>query len=450
VSPNSIDEGEGEAPPDSATVELPSDGPELEDLFGPLPVAMELGLHRIEAVLSAVGSPQCSYPSVHIAGTNGKGSTAAILSSVMRADGRNVGLYTSPHLRRFPERIRVDGRPVPDALLRSAATVVESEVRDSGATYFEAATILAFEVFRQLEVDLAIVEVGLGGRLDATNVVAPVLTAITNIHRDHTEFLGEEIRDIATEKGGIIKEGVPLLTTVDNSEALAVLQELCREIGAPFVPIDPRSIRTTDGPDGTRLSVALSDGGLVGIRLPLAGAHQARNAALALRLADMLPNDLRPTSDAAVRGCESVRWPGRLQVEDVGGTTCVLDTAHNPAGVQALLLTLAEMDLPQPVVAVVGILADKDWASMVPELFEFASAIVLTTPRSGPEARSWDPMIVSRALGSPPQLHSEGLVADALRRGFQLAQGGTLLITGSTYTVGSAMSILGIDADEAG
>jgi len=422
----------------------------LEDLFGPLSEVMDLGLARVRAALASVGAPEEAFPSVHIAGTNGKGSTAAILSSVMRTDGRTVGLYTSPHLRRFSERIRIDGLPASDALLRSAAAVVKPAIHAVDATYFEAATILAFEAFRQQGVELAVVEAGLGGRLDATNVLTPIVTAITNIGRDHTEWLGEGISEIATEKGGIVKPGVSLVTTVSQVEALEVLEAICSERNAPFVPIDAREIHVSESADGVRLSLGLREGGLVGARIPLPGAHQGVNAALALRVADLFPEYLRPAAEAAVQGCAAVRWPGRLQIVDIAGTTCVFDAAHNPAGLNSLLSALESLELPGPLVALAGILADKDWSAMVPELMGATSSLVLTTPPSVDAARAWDPVMVARTLGSPPELFAERELEAAIPLGLRLAEGGTLLITGSSYTVGAAMGLLGIDTDAGG
>lgn len=419
-------------------------------LYGRTTGGIRWGLERTEALLAGVGDPHRRFRSVHVGGTNGKGSVSALCESALRAEapGRKVGLYTSPHLVRFAERIRIDGAPVDDALLASCVDRLRAEVERTGATFFEAATAVAFLCFAEAGVDVAVVEVGLGGRLDSTNVVSPMATAVTNVARDHAEFLGDAPGEIAWEKAGIWKAGVPALTGETDPVALRVLRDRAAAAGAPFTALDDvarvEDIRLSPGETAFRLrSEAWGDRE---VRIPLVGAHQARNAALAAELLALLPAELRPGWDAVERGFATVRWPGRFQVEEIRGTTWVLDVAHNPAGVQALAATLDAVPLPRPLVLVAGVLSDKEWSDMLPPLLARADAAILTVAPTAPESRRWDPVAVSAALPRdldiPVRVIPE--LEAALARASTLAPYGTVLVTGSVHTVGDALPILGL------
>ncbi len=419
-------------------------------LYGRTTGGIRWGLERTEALLAGVGDPHRHFRSVHVGGTNGKGSVSALCESALRAEtpGRKVGLYTSPHLVRFAERIRIDGAPVDDALLASCVDRLRAEVERTGATFFEAATAVAFLCFAEAGVDVAVVEVGLGGRLDSTNVVSPMATAVTNVARDHAEFLGDSPGEIAWEKAGIWKAGVPALTGETDPVALRVLRDRAAAAGAPFTALDDVA-RVEDvrlSPGGTAFRLRSEAWGDREVRIPLVGAHQARNAALAAELLALLPAELRPGWDAVEQGFATVRWPGRFQVEEIRGTTWVLDVAHNPAGVQALAATLDAVPLPRPLVLVAGVLSDKEWSDMLPPLLARADAAILTVAPTAPESRRWDPVAVSAALPRdldiPVRVIPE--LEAALARASTLAPYGTVLVTGSVHTVGDALPILGL------
>ncbi len=420
---------------------LPSDDPLAARLFPPLPGVVKWGLDRTERMLAALGHPHRSYPILHVGGTNGKGSVARLWAGILSAAGFRTGLYTSPHLVSFRERILVDGRPLPDELLEEWSQDLRPLFLRDDPSFFEAATALSFHALALAEVDVAVVEVGLGGRLDATNVVSPVLTAITNVGVEHRDLLGGTVAEIAREKGGILKRGVPAFTAADDPVAMAVLRE---EAAARGVPL--RRIGQPEGKislDGSRLSVGTQRWGSLELASSLCGRHQMRNVALAVRSLEALPLRLPVTSGAVREGVLRTRVPGRFQVELVEGRRWVLDVAHNPDGVRALTATLGELDLGGPRVGVVGILQDKAWLEMLDELLEAIDVLVLTTPPSAPADRRWDP---EAALASLPAPRGR-LAADfdaALDVAGQLAgASGTVVVTGSLHTVGDALARLG-------
>lgn len=401
---------------------------------------VRLGLERTERLLAAVGHPERRFRVLHIGGTNGKGSTAAMLASVLSAAGSRTGLYTSPPLGGFRERVRVDGRPLADGVLERAAERVRPIAQRERATAFEATTAVAFLALAEADADVAAVEVGLGGRLDATNVVAPEVVAITNVARDHTEYLGEELEAIAREKAGIIKAGVPVVTAETGADALRVLRRRARAVGAPLHTLGPDEPTAVDvARHGTRFRLRSEPWGELTLETPLAGRHQARNAALAVRALERLPAALRPDRRALVEGLRRFHWPGRLQIERVGGRMWVFDAAHNPAATRALVSTLPALSLPRPLVVLAGILADKEWRRMLPPLAGAADGMVLTVPPGAPADRRWDPTAALAAAGEPAKAHPE--FGAALERAEERARpDGTVLVTGSHYTVAAALA----------
>ncbi|MBW3656831.1 MAG: bifunctional folylpolyglutamate synthase/dihydrofolate synthase, partial [Gemmatimonadetes bacterium] len=288
-----------------------------------------------------------------------------------------------------------------------------------------------------------------GGRLDATNVISPLACAVTNIARDHTEFLGDDLGGIAREKAGIFKPGVPCVTAESDPDVLEVLRRCASEAGAPLVALDDavEVQRVDPSPDGT-VSVGFRSGGWGerSLRVALPGPHQLRNALLAAELLALLPEAERPEWGAVEAGFAGVRWPGRLQVERIGSTTWVLDVAHNPAGVQALAGALDRMDLPRPWVLVVGILVDKEWREMLPPLVQRVDAAVLTLPPSAPPGRRWNPEAAAHWLRTS-RGEAVRVIPDlsaALQRASTLAPHGTVIVAGSFHTVGDAMKELGV------
>ena len=417
----------------------------LDRLFPRLTGGIRWGLDRTRRLLSAVDDPHLDYPAIHIGGTNGKGSVAAMLESVLRSDGRRTGLYTSPHLVDFRERIRIAGAPIAEDALLDAARSLWPAVEAEAPSFFEAATVIAFLALSRARVDVAVVEVGMGGRLDSTNVVAPAVSVITNVTREHAQYLGDTIGEIAGEKAGIIKRGVPLVTGETDPEVLAVLERRAAEEGAEVHVVPAPAARIGRG--GTELTLDTVWGRLE-LRLPLAGRHQASNLAVAVRALELLPEPLRPSADAVVEGVAATEWPGRLQLERVGDATWLFDVAHNAAGVRSLLDSLPDLAPDPPLVALVGVLGDKDWDRMLPPLFERSDAVILAEPPSAPEGRRWDPeaVLATVAGGRRAAVAAEvvrpfaAAVAEAGRR----AGGGTVLCTGSVHTVGDAMLALGV------
>jgi dihydrofolate synthase / folylpolyglutamate synthase len=411
-------------------------------LFPRLTGVIRWGLERTEALLQAAGAPHRRFPTIHVGGTNGKGSVAATMASVLSAAGYRTGLYSSPHLCSFRERVRVNGTPVSEDELVAAAAPLWPAIDESGASFFEATTVIAFQTLAQAEVDVAVIEVGLGGRLDATNVIRPELALITNIAIDHAEYLGNTLEAIAGEKAGIIKAGIPLVTGETTPAVLSVLEQHARALNAPVtvVPPIPASAPNLRGND---LEIATRSWGRIALHSPLIGSHQAHNVRLAVSGLDLLADEMSIGADAVVAGVQGVRWPGRFQLENVHGRQWVFDVAHNEAGVHALAATFAQLQLPRPVALLVGILGDKDWRRMLPPLFGLADAIILTVPPTAPKARAWDPCQV---LATVPDARAAVVedFAEALRKCESNAgAAGTILVTGSFHTVGDALALLG-------
>jgi len=414
------------------------------------------GLERVRAALEVLGNPQDAAPALHVGGTNGKGSVASTMASVLGAAGHRVGLYTSPHLCSLTERFQVGGRPVERDRLIRAADEIREVVAEHGLTFFEAATVLAFHLFAREEVDWQVVEVGLGGRLDATNVLVPRVSVLTNVAMDHADFLGNTLTSIAREKAGILKPGVPAVTAETGVEALAVFREAAAAEGTLLHFLDPASrVQELEvAEDHTSFTLETAPWGRLRLRTPLVGEHQAANAALAVEALSLLPEDERPDEEEVRVGVATVRWPGRDQIQDHGGVRWLFDVAHNTAGVLSLARVLDRLSLPRPRVALIGVLGDKEWDQMLPPLLSRVDEAILTQPPSAPEGRRWDPGEaadrVRSALsgqGSPsePALAVEPDFATALRRASARAAGGTVVVTGSCHTVGDALRLLHVE-----
>ncbi|MBW3535027.1 MAG: bifunctional folylpolyglutamate synthase/dihydrofolate synthase [Gemmatimonadetes bacterium] len=428
-------------------LDRPFTDPLVQRLFPPLPTGVHWGLERTFGALADLGDPHLAVPVLHVGGTNGKGSVASILSAVLGEGGLRVGLYTSPHLVSFRERYQVSGRPMSDEALSARASEIRDALERHGLTFFEAATVLGFHAFARAGLDVLVAEVGLGGRLDATNVVRPLAAAITNVAMDHADFLGDTLEAIAREKAGIAKPGVPLVTAETDPALLTVLERASAARGAPFTAVHPeRHLHDVEvARDHTGFTLDTRAWGRLRLTTPLVGRHQAVNAALAVEVLEHLPPALRPDADALRRGMASVRWPGRDQIEVVEGTTWLLDVAHNTAGIGSLVDVLDRVALPRPRTALVGVLGDKDWRSMLPPLLRRMDRAVLTQPPTAPPERRWDPSEAAAAVagmeGVPPLV----LELD-FERAFSAAAepaGGTVVVTGSVHTVGGALRLLG-------
>jgi dihydrofolate synthase/folylpolyglutamate synthase len=410
--------------------------------------AIHLGLHRIETLAKALGSPHKGYAVLHIAGTNGKGSVAAMSEAILRTAGWKTGLYTSPHLEKVQERIRVSGRNIPSRKFAALVTrIYEKEEElfacrqlDRRLTYFEFLTACAFQHFADEKVDVAVVEVGLGGRLDATNIVAPQACIVTGISLDHQDLLGPTIAKIASEKAGIIKAGVPVISACRSPEAQRVIRRRARRVGAPLTEID-RDCRTRVVDEQSAcMIIDLKTPRQFYARLPLAlaGLHQARNAALAVAGVEALA-ELPVLADDVRRGLARTRWPGRLETYHARRRT-LLEGAHNVEGARALRNHLMRWEDCE-IHMVFGALGDKDIQRMGGLLFPLARSIHLAPVANSRSARPSDIAALHPRLRPRLRLHANA--PSALRAAWEeCPRRGLVVVTGSLYLLGELLPIL--------
>jgi dihydrofolate synthase/folylpolyglutamate synthase len=458
-------------------------------------------LAHMRVLLGALNHPERRFPGVLIAGTNGKGSTAATLASILSASGLRTGLYTSPHLVRINERIRIGGDAISDAdfaLLhdvvdRTAERLVEEGELPWHPSFFEMLTAIAFEYFAQNKVEIAVLEVGMGGRLDATNVIEPRVSVITDIALDHQKFLGNTVPEIAREKAGIIRPGGVVVTLPQLPQANDVIGNTILELGAqavsavPYVPpVSPASAeylagRANEPPEPAAerrkntahgcVSEAQSDQAPAGrqedcptdtrlvsryplqvmgeqilVETPLVGRHQLRNIALAIATAEVLSHQgFAITPEAIERGIRETRWPGRFQIKSAadGAPEWVFDVAHNPAGAWALRSTLSACYEDRPLIFLFGAMRDKAIGEIAEILFPLAVRVIATRA-DNPRSATPDE-IRQAATRTAADIEDAIDVASALRRAGSLAgPQGVVVITGSIYIVGEAMRILGV------
>jgi dihydrofolate synthase/folylpolyglutamate synthase len=398
-----------------------------------------LGLGRMEALLDALGRPHERLQVLHVAGTNGKGSVCATLDAVLRARGWRTARYTSPHLVDFRERVLIDGTPVAEDVVASFVARAMPLVTQAGASFFEATTAMAFEAIAEAGVDLAIIEVGLGGRLDATNVVQPLVAGVTSIGLDHTEWLGGTTALIAGEKAGIFKAGRAAVIGESDPAIAELLRHHAVQRGASPIRVVPTEWSLEDvavAGDGTRATLRRPEG-TVALHTPLAGAHQAQNAATALAMLDALPAPWRVAPDEAAPALAGVTLTGRFQ--RLG--RWLLDVAHNPDGAAVLARTLSTVHAPAPVWVLLTVLNDKDWRGMMRALAPHVAGFVLTRAPTAPAARAWDPAVAhawAQGAGLVSVLEPAFDAAMALAS----ARGATVLATGSFHTVGDVLSRL--------
>jgi dihydrofolate synthase/folylpolyglutamate synthase len=402
----------------------------------------DLKLERMHAALALRGHPEAAFPAVHVAGTNGKGSTAAMLESMLRTAGHRTGLYTSPHLVDFAERIRAGGRTIPHADV-VALVAEQREALDRAAialTHFEFSTLIALEWFARIGIEVGVIEVGLGGRLDATNTVRPIATAITSIALDHEEWLGSELRQIALEKAGIAKPSVPMVLGRLVPEAETAITERAVAVGVPLTragrdgSLDPANGELTfHGPGGVRRD---------GLALGLEGAFQRHNAEVALLLLEAI-RERFPVEEPAVRaGLAGVRWPGRLSVLR-DRPLVVVDGAHNPAGVDALAAELPRLLGDRRLVLVFAVMADKAWTAMLDRILDRAAEVVVT--RVG--RRGLDPEALAAAIGDRRPVHVVGDPRKAVQAAVERASDrDAVLVAGSLFLAGEAYAALGSSA----
>ena len=417
-------------------------------------------LEHMRVLLGALNHPEKRFPSVLIAGTNGKGSTAATLASILQASKLRTGLYTSPHLLRINERIRINGEEINDddfALLhdvvdRTAERLVGEGELPWHPSFFEMLTAIAFEHFAQRRVEIAVLEVGMGGRLDATNVVEPLVSVISDIALDHQMFLGNTLAEIAREKAGIIRRDGVVVTLPQTPQANDVIGNTVLELGAravsavPYVPpVSPASAQYVDSGNVSTHPVAKYPLQVMGeeiqVETPLVGRHQLRNIALAIAAAEELSHHGFPvTATTIADGIKATRWPGRYHV--IPGTPeYVLDVAHNPAGAWALRSTLSAAYEGRPLTFIFGAMRDKALGEMAEILFPLADHVILTRADN---PRSATPQEIRAAARTPSEMQDAPDVEAALARARDLAgRSGVIVITGSIYLVGEAMRRLG-------
>ena len=404
----------------------------LQFLLSRSPSTVVLGLDRMHEALEELGHPELRLRCVQIAGTNGKGSTCAFLESILRAAGHGVGLYTSPHLVRVNERIQVGGVPIDDRTLGTRIVeVLQRAPAAAGATYFELGTLVALEHFARERVEVAVLEVGLGGRLDATTAARPRLTALTRVGMDHMEFLGDTLEAIAREKAAILRKGVPAVVAEQRPEALAIIETCAGWVGAPLL-VEGRDF-SLDGLGRYRGPELVLDG----LALGLHGEHQHHNAAVAVTCAHLLERQGVAVGAEAIRtGLQRTRWPGRLE-QVPGHPPLLLDGAHNEDGVAALV---AALDAPpyagRQVHLVFGVVSDKRVEPMLRTLLPRCASATFTRV---PTSRSLDPasyLEVARALC--PVVEVAPSPGDALARARALAgPDAWVLVAGSLYLVGA-------------
>jgi dihydrofolate synthase / folylpolyglutamate synthase len=395
----------------------------IQFLF-PRTTTIKFGLATTRALLKAVGNPHEVMPSIHIGGTNGKGSVSTLIASALAEAGWRVGLYTSPHLISFRERIRVDGVPISEPAMAMWTDRLRSHILERKATFFEASTAIAFADFAARGAEIVVAEVGLGGRLDSTNVLRPLVSGVTKIERDHMKYLGDTLELIASEKAGIAKPETPFVIGERDPALVAVLRR-----------------------EAKRAAARLNGGGRADVRvlpLSLAGPHQRRNAGVAHAILMALPAPYRPPLAAIEAGFGAARIPGRL---DRRGKW-LFDVAHNPDGIRALIKAIENLRPPRPLHALVSILGDKEWPDMLVQLDRVIDRGVLTVAPTA-ASRGWNAVWLRRWLrdrGRPPARATWTLVPDFGEALDTVQTGaGTVLVTGSFHTVGDVMSALGME-----
>ena len=440
-------------------------------LYGLQKIGIKLGLDNPRRLLSLLGNPQDSFKSVHVAGTNGKGSTSAMIASVLRTAGYRVGLFTSPHLVSFTERIRVGTVEISEQEVvgltneiievvngsqQSAVSGQQSEIQHSTSsiqpsflpTFFEFVTAMGFLHFKRKGVEWAVVETGMGGRLDATNVLAPEVSVITSVGYDHKEFLGGTLKEIAGEKAGIIKEGVPVVSSSQKPEVLNVMRETAARKKTPLF------VYGEDFRSGMRNSdmkgIAFDYGGnaqIEDICVPLCGIHQMENASAAIRVVELIMDKTTVSYQHVREGLACAKWPGRMElIKDAGYSFDILiDGAHNPSASEALAVSIKEYFLPfyEKIILIIGIMADKDMPGIIKPLLPLASEIVFTAPGYERAASPEKLREYAAAMGFASGVTHSLKEALGLAETMGSAHRTLTVITGSFYTIGEAKTCLG-------
>jgi dihydrofolate synthase/folylpolyglutamate synthase len=403
----------------------------IQFLYGLQMFGANFGLENTRKLAALVGNPQEKLRFIHVAGTNGKGSTCAMIESIYRAAGLRVGLFTSPHLVSFRERIQVNRQLISEnelvRLVEEIQPLLKQFPSDNHPTLFEFATVMALKFFAEQKCGLVIWETGLGGRLDATNIVTPLASVITNIAFDHQQWLGDTLEKIAAEKAGIIKPGIPVVTATDESSALAVIEKTAREKNAPLEIV-------------SRLAGTLAP--------PLLGEHQKINAALALATIEVLQNQIPVAAKKIHEGLVNVNWPGRLQlIEKPDGQKILLDGAHNVASAKVLRQALEKIFPANERTLVLGALQDKDWREICELLAPLAEKIFVVPVASERSSNPKELAEICRTANPAAEI----FVCDSLKAAFEKSgsrenspRQNFIVVTGSLYLVGEALKLLGL------
>ena len=418
----------------------------LEEL---LVFGSQLGLRRIERLLQLMDMPQRRYHTVHVTGTNGKGSVSVMLAGILHSSGIHTGLYTSPHLVSYTERMKVDGQNISAEDFAESITAVREQVEqmlaagEESPTQFEVLTAAAFYYFARKQVEYAVIEVGLGGLLDSTNVIVPEVSVITNVTMEHADRCGGTLEGIAHHKAGIIKEGVPVVTAA-KGEALAILQQTAHEKSADIFVAGMDFSSSLVSFDGKKQLLTFHSA-LLGIAnegytLHMLGEHQVENSSLAIMAAQLLHNnDERITPESIGKALERASWPGRFEYMELGRQMILIDGAHNPAGMTALRRSLDLFYPAQERVLLLGILKDKDIRTMLDILLRPNDTVLMTAPQS---ERASDPEVVARSVHAQ-HVEVQADNGEALERALELADGKRLLvIAGSLYLIGGVRQML--------
>ena len=403
---------------------------------------IKLGLSNITKFLSYLGNPQNSFPSIHVAGTNGKGSTVAIAEAMLTAAGFRVGVFTSPHLVDFRERIKINGRLIDKKYITDFFNSNFKKIESLPITFFEAVTGLAFNYFKDEQIDIGLIETGMGGRLDATNVINPKVSVITNVETEHTKWLGFKVQQIATEKAGIIKAGVPVVTAAANMDARRVIRQICEQNKCKLVSVfDETQLAIKEiTRDNTELDIFTRSNKYYNLRLSLPGRHQLENAICALIAVELFEQQtgMKTSATAVNTGFRSVKWDGRLQRVNQS-PDIILDVAHNPAALSRVGEYFREFYPDTKIIAVFGVLSDKDYHTMLKELDRIAKVIILTKPMT---ERAADPNLLAEEAA---KIHTNFQLIPDVREAYRTARelcrpDEVILVTGSHFTVSEVLS----------
>ena len=411
----------------------------LKCLYDLQKYGIKFGLSKTSNLLKRFGNPHHGQRYLHVAGTNGKGSMAAMVASILKETGLKVGLYSSPHLARFTERFRINGREMaPEKAAALTAEVMDAIDPRHPPTFFEVVTAMALIHFAREKTDMAIMEVGMGGRLDATNVIRPKVSVITNISLEHQFFLGSRLTDIAAEKAGIIKQGVDLVTAATQSPVLDLFRRRCHARKAPFWRVG-KDVRYRTGQG--RFSYYGLDRKILDVELGLPGRFQARNAALSLAVVELLERKGMGVSEEEIRqGVKHPHWPGRMQIIS-RNPLVILDGAHNPDAVRHLKDAVRQGFPYRRLILVLGVMEDKDIRQIVRAIVPLADYVIYSRPEYYRAASPETLMKAAAPLARPGEI--EPLLARALRKAREMAGPQDLvLVTGSLFTVGEALSCL--------